>query len=202
MAEAIGLASSIISLVSLCLTVSQVSYDYISKTRHSSTTISRYLQEILALSSSLLKLQETLALPGVAAAVGTGAGKDDLLPRGLVEESTQELQAIKAKLERKLNGGAGGGRRAALGGKLDRLTWPFQEKETEEMVAKLSRWNGICAGIVASYNLYVFLQDGRMVVAGKRVWLTERRRVASETLEQTKLHRDGKRARAACVCRC
>lgn len=160
MAEVIGVTTGIVSLVSLSLTVSQVSYDYVQKVRGSSTAISRYLQEILALSSALLKVQETLALPGIASVVSSssptgGKGDDDkeLLPKSLIAETHRELEAIRRKLQKRVDGG----RAAGFSSKVHALTWPFQEKETLEIVEKLSRWNRTCDSIVSAYNLSGFL---------------------------------------------
>lgn len=105
MAEVIGLTTGIITLVSLSLTVSQVSYEYVQKVRGSSTAISRYLQEILALSSALLKVQETLALPGIATVIASSSSPGDdneLLPKALIAETHRELEAIRRKLQKRI----------------------------------------------------------------------------------------------------
>lgn len=148
MAEAIGLATGIISLVSLALKVSQVSYDYVQTVRNSSSAVARYLQEILALTQSLLKLQEALAQPGVSVVVASGQD-DELLPKAFIAECYKELDSIKQKLQKRLD------TRSSLGVKVQALKWPFQEKDTLEIVEKLSRWNSTCSSVVTACNLFV-----------------------------------------------
>lgn len=148
MAEVLGVTTGIVSLVSLALKVSQVSYDYVQTVRGSSSVIARYLQEILALSQSLLKVQEALAQPGISAVVSSDPN-EALLPTILTTECFKELDSIKRKLQKRLE------TRSNLGIKVQALTWPFQEKDTLEIIEKLSRWNSTCNSVVSAYNLFV-----------------------------------------------
>jgi len=148
MAEAIGLTSGIITLASLTLKVSQLSYDYVQKVRSAPKSVSQYLQEILALRSALLKVQETLALPDITSVLPSNG---EFLPKSLITECHMELEAIMQKLQKRSNTRS----RWSFRSKVQDLTWPFQEKETLEMVEKLSRWNNICNSFVTSYNLLV-----------------------------------------------
>ncbi len=146
MAEVIGATSGIVALVSLALSVSHASYEYVQKVRKAPASTSRYLQEFLAFSSTLLRVQETLALPGVASSL---SGSNDLVPQPLIAECRQELQTIKRKLEKR------GSATSGFSAKLHILTWPFEEKETREIVDRLARYNSIFSSIVNTANLSV-----------------------------------------------
>ena len=148
MAEVIGATSGIVALVSLALSVSHASYEYVQKVRKAPASTSRYLQEFLALSSTLLRVQETLALSGVATSL---SGNNDLLPQPLIAECRQELQTIKRKLEKRSSVTSG------FSAKLHSLTWPFEEKETREIVDRLARYNNIFSSIINTANLSVVL---------------------------------------------
>jgi hypothetical protein len=148
MAEAIGISSGVATLAALTLTVSQLSYDYVQKVRSAPKLVARYLQEILALSSVVLKVQETLALPSVASSPSSDS---ELLLKSLVTECHKELEAIKRKLQNRNNNRS----RWRFKSKVQDLTWPFQEKETLKIIEKLSRWNNLCNSIVTACNLFV-----------------------------------------------
>ncbi|KIX00054.1 uncharacterized protein Z518_10981 [Rhinocladiella mackenziei CBS 650.93] len=134
MAELIGVASGIAGLVNLTLTVSQVSYEYMQKVRNAPRSTSRYLQEVLALSAALLRVQETLSLPGVES---TFSSDKDLLPKSLIAECRKELETTN------------------FTSKVHAFAWPFEEKETKEIVEKLARWSNIFNSIVTTCSLRI-----------------------------------------------
>lgn len=148
MAEAIGLGSGIITLVNLTLTVSKLSYEYVQKVRNVSQSISQYLKEVQALQSALLKIQETLGSSEVASFLSS---QEEVLPKLLLTGCYTELEAVKQKLEKRDKTKS----RWSFTSKAQHLTWPYQEKETLELVEKLSRWTSICNSFVSSYNLLV-----------------------------------------------
>lgn len=143
MAELIGITSGVTTLVGLTLTITQVSYEYVQKVRKTSTSTTRYLQEVLALSSTLLRLQDTLKLPSVASIL---SADKDLLSDSLIAECQKELEAIKTKLQKP---------RPGFALSLHALTWPFEEKKAKEVVERLARWNSIFNSIVNTCNLSV-----------------------------------------------
>jgi hypothetical protein len=145
MAEVVGLTSGIVGLVSAVLSVSHISFEFVTKAKKAPASVSRYLQEILALSSTLLKVQDTLAFPAVVSAVST---EKDLLPASLISECEKELETLRQKLQK----------RAARTGhisKLHALSWPFEEKETKDLVDRIARWNSIFGTIINTCNLSV-----------------------------------------------
>lgn len=148
MAEVIGLGSGIITLAGLALKVFQLSYDYLQKVRDVPESVSQYLQEILALKSALLRVQEISTLPGFASTLSSNG---ELLPSSLIIECRTELESIERQLQNRSKVKS----RWAFRSKVRDLTWPFQEKETMEMVEKLGRWNNIFTSFVSSYNLLV-----------------------------------------------
>lgn len=148
MAEAIGVSSGVITLAALAPTVSQLSYDYVQKVRDAPKSVSRHLQEIVALRSALLNVQETLAPPEITPALQSHG---ELLPKSLIMGCHTELETIKAKLQTRSDTRS----RWGFKSKVQRLTWLLQERDTLQLVEKLSRWNNLCHSFVATYNLLV-----------------------------------------------
>lgn len=144
MAEPISAAASIVGLVSLAIQLSQLSFQYISSLKGSSKAWSSYIQELSTLTSVLLKLQQ----------VCDCAGAQDvsrLLPApGLssdsIRECHNELDSLKSTLSEKLQ-------KRGLRGKLEKLSWPFSESDTQAKVLMLHRFSGLFESSLVADNL-------------------------------------------------
>lgn len=146
MAELIGVVSGVAGLVHLTLVVSQASHEYVQKVRNAPKTTLQYLREVLALSVVLLRLQEVLSLPGVAATLTVDT---DLLPKSLIAECQKELESIKQKLQKRTTPGHG------FKSRIQALSWPFEEREMRQIVENLARWNSIFTSLATTCGLYV-----------------------------------------------
>lgn len=144
MAEVIGTAASIAGLVSLAIQLLQMSFQYISSLKGSSKAWSSYVQELSTLTSVLLKLQQAC----------DDAGAQDLfhlLPApGLSSHSTREcrneLDSLKSTLSEKLQ-------KRGLRGKLEMLSWPFSESDTQAKVLMLQRFSSLFESSLVADNL-------------------------------------------------
>ena len=130
MAEALGLASAVAGLASLAIQVSQISFQYVSGVRHASKIVSAYLQELSALTSVVLRLQNVLEQPQVEAAL---AARSSIASSTTFDECAKEMQMLKSKLERHLS-------EKGFRSKLKALSWPLEEKETRHFMELFHRY--------------------------------------------------------------
>jgi predicted nucleic acid-binding protein len=143
MAEVIGLASAIASLVTLAAQITLLSYDYISDIKNASKAQKMYLQEMSALTDVLLRIEE---------AVGSWKAQDllnrpALFSNGVIEECQNHLSALKASLEGHVK------ENKRLKKLKSTLIWPFEEKELKQNVEILHRFHGIFADAISVETL-------------------------------------------------
>jgi hypothetical protein len=143
MAEVIGLASAIASLVTLAAQITQLSYDYISDIKNASKAQKMYLQEVSALTDVLLRIEE---------AVGSWKAQDllnrpALFSNGVIEECQNHLSVLKASLEGRVE------ENKRLKKLKSTLIWPFEEKELKQNIEMLHRLRGIFADAISAETL-------------------------------------------------
>lgn len=124
MADGLGLAASIIAVIQLTTGVASLSYEYIGKATRAPEDISKLMDEL----KSLLEVLTVLQLAVQANPRSTVLqGLDDPL-----QKCMEEMIKLRIKLEPKK------GLRwwEAV---LVRLKWPFEEKETSELILRIER---------------------------------------------------------------
>ena len=133
MAEAMGIASGIAGLLSLTITVMDISYRYISNAHGASKIISAYLQELASLKTLLVKLDE------IAHSLDTvemfRECSPALLPMISIDQCQIELDQLYLKLQKQSTGNL-------LLSRLNRLFWPFTEVETRRLFETIHRHRG------------------------------------------------------------
>ena len=146
MAEALGIAASIAGLASLTIQITQISFQYVSDITDASKSQASYLQELSALTSVLLRLQQATSNPDIGHLLTT---RDASISADAIQSCTEQLEQVKSKLEKKSAALAEPGPLS----KLKLLAWPFQEKETKKLVATLHRFHDIFLSALATDHL-------------------------------------------------
>ena len=135
MGEVLGGASAIAGLISLSGTVLAEGYAYVASVRRAPKELRELLCESAALDTVLDQLQglidesqgienESSRLKDLAQSELINKCKESLL---LVQRSISRCQQVKGEAVRNLG---------------KRVVWPFKEKETKEVLARLSRIRG------------------------------------------------------------
>ncbi|KAH7317362.1 ankyrin repeat-containing domain protein [Rhexocercosporidium sp. MPI-PUGE-AT-0058] len=154
MADPLGVTGSIAGLVSLVIQLSQVSYQYISSVRGSSKVWSSYIQELSALTSVLLKLEQATShvrsqdLSHILPAPGLSSAS--------VRECHRELDTLNSTLKEKLS-------KQGLRGKLEMLSWPFSEPDTQVKVSMLHRFSSLFESSLVADNLTISVENYRQL---------------------------------------
>lgn len=144
MGEPLGAVGSIAGLVSLAIQISQLSFQYISGVSGSSRAWSSYIQELSTLTSVLLKLQQASEhasaqdIPHMLPALGVSSAT--------IKDCHKELDSLKLTLSAKLA-------QRSLRRKLEMLSWPFSEPETQRKVEMLHRFSSQFGFSLAADNL-------------------------------------------------
>ncbi|KAK6531910.1 hypothetical protein TWF694_003073 [Orbilia ellipsospora] len=126
--DGVSLASGVAGLISLSVTIIGASYKYISSVNKASKKEAEYLSELTNLKSLFLRLQEIIE---------TSEAKGLRLLSSLpIAECTRDLENHSAKLKKRSSS-----RLFAL--KFNKLSWPFVEEETTQLVAMLHRYREI-----------------------------------------------------------
>jgi len=144
MAEAIGIASGIAGLLSLTITVINVSYQYVSNARGASKSISAYLQELASLKTLLVKLDE------IAHSLDTLEIFRELSPVLLSITSIGQCQIVLDQLHSKLQKQSTGN---LLLSRLNQLSWPFAEGETRRLIETIHRHRSTFETILSANGL-------------------------------------------------
>jgi len=131
MAEAIGIASGIAGLLSLTITVMDISFRYISNVHGASKSISVYLQELTGLKTLLIRLDELAHSPDTLDIFMERSPA--LLSMISIDRCQIELDRLRLKLQRQTTGNL-------LLSSFNRLFWPFAEEETRRLVETIHRY--------------------------------------------------------------
>ena len=131
MAAAIGVVSGIASLVALSVQISQLSYNYISDVVNAPRTQKAYLQEVLALSEVLLRLDDAFR---DSETIDGSPKRAPAVSEAIVQKCMHQLGMQKVKLEQNRH----------------RLTWPFHERDLKKAVDGMHRYRGIFADCLSA----------------------------------------------------
>lgn len=134
MTDPLSAAGSVAGLVSLSIQLSQLSFQYVSSVTGSSKAWSSYIQELSTLTTVLLKHQqasehaEAQNLPHSPPTPGVSTDT--------IRECHKELDSLKSTLSNRLA-------QRGLRRKLEMLSWPFSETETQKKVMMLHRFSSL-----------------------------------------------------------
>ena len=148
MAEAVGLAASIVGLVSLAGRVSRLCYSYCGEAKNAPEDIKILATEISSLAELL---EQHLTTAEVCDAPQTSSS--DWRPQ-LVDEFIEILQEIRSKLPSQINEQSGSKTRIVVGSLKTSLIWPFKKKATRRQIQKIEQMK---ATIALKLQLWVTL---------------------------------------------
>ncbi|KAI1052532.1 hypothetical protein LB507_009826 [Fusarium sp. FIESC RH6] len=147
MAEALGIASGAAGLLSLAIEVTKLSYTYIASVRGAPKSLTAYIGELTTLTSVLLQLENLIQ------ARRLDSQNSQILSKAL-SDCKQEVEHLKAKLERKVSYGR-------IKAKVAALVWPLSESELLDKVNMLHRYNGIFSSALQADNLTVAIATNK-----------------------------------------
>jgi hypothetical protein len=134
MAEAIGIASGVAGLLSLTITVIDVSHRYVSSVLGASKMVASYMRELIALKTLLFKLDElTHSLESTNI---SGTPSPSFLASVDLDGCRIELENILQRLQKRSIAS-----RTNVG--FNKLSWPFVEQDTCRIVETLHRYRSI-----------------------------------------------------------
>lgn len=128
MSDPFTIATGVAELLSLTLQVTQITVEYVKGAKNASVSIKQFRQELVALQNVLTLFEEFLKVDAPKGAFN----KTSVL---YIANSSceRQLQKLLAKFEKNLKGGR-------FSQAVDRLTWPFDEKEHHRAVEGLHRY--------------------------------------------------------------
>lgn len=130
------LAASVAGLLSLTITVVDISHRYFSSAKNATRTVKAYFRELEALKLLLadLKALGVHDLPDVTVTA--------------LEGCHGELQRLRSKLQKRTTG-------SAFSTAIHRLSWPFAEEETRHLIEVIHRYLDIFHVALSSYGVGV-----------------------------------------------
>lgn len=131
MAEVVGLAASIASLLQIAGQITQLSYSYVSDIKSAPKTQKQYLQEVSAFTDILFRAEQAIQ---DAEATGLLPSRPASLNDDVLKDCHKNLSALHLDLEKRLR----------------RLLWPFQEKELKKHIDILHRFRAIFADFLST----------------------------------------------------
>ncbi|KAH7231010.1 hypothetical protein BKA59DRAFT_409280, partial [Fusarium tricinctum] len=146
MAEAIGLASSIIAVVELSAKVFSLCLQYSRDVKNAKGDIEKLSKEVAAIQATTKELQTLLEGP---------RGKELKATQQLVS-AVEDGRSTLEKLEQKLQPSTGRRRMSRFG--LRALKWPFESKAVEETIEDLERCRGAIS-LALNIDQTVILQN-------------------------------------------
>ena len=132
MAEAVGLAASIVGLVSFAGNVSRLC-GYYGEAKNAREDIKKLAAEI----SSLAELLEQLSTTAEVRDASQTPGSDWMSQ--LVHEFREILQEIQSKLPSQISEQSGSRTRIVVGSLKTSLIWPFKKEATQGQIQKIER---------------------------------------------------------------
>ena len=127
MAEVLGLASAIASLVTLVGQVTKLSYGFLSDIRNAPKSQKMFLQEVSALTQVFLQMDDAL---DVESSVALG-------PSPQLMSTLEDSQHLLSQLKQSLTKATGG--ESTFSRIKSSMRWPFNEKEVKSTVERLRR---------------------------------------------------------------
>ncbi|KAG7422874.1 26S proteasome non-ATPase regulatory subunit 10 [Fusarium oxysporum f. sp. raphani] len=147
MAEVLGIVSGAAGLLSLAIEVTKLSYTYIASVRGAPKSLTSYIGELATLTSVLLQLDDLIQARRV------NSQNSQILSKAL-NDCQQEVEHLKAKLERKVSYGR-------IKAKVAALAWPLSESELQDKVNMLHRYNGIFSSALQADSLTVAIATNK-----------------------------------------
>ena len=141
-AEAVGLAASIVGLVSVASKASKFCYDYCTEVMNVREDIQQLASEI----SSLANLLGPLSTPAEASKI-LQTSSDSISQ--LVHQCAEMLEQLQGELQYQLNGSR---TRDLVGSSNFGLKWPFKKEDTQERIHTIER---LKAAVTLELQLWV-----------------------------------------------
>jgi hypothetical protein len=131
MAEAVGLAASIASLVQIAASIARISYSYGTEVINAREAQKLYVQEVSSFISVLLRTQQALL---DSESAGLAKSRPLSLSDDTIKNCHQELKTLERDLQKRAN----------------RFTWPFQERDLRRHIDALTRFRQIFSDYLSS----------------------------------------------------
>jgi len=131
MAEVVGLAASIASLIQITVQITQLSYSYVRDIKSAPKTQKQYLQEVAAFTDVLFRMDQAVQ---DGETIGISQSRPASLSQDVINECQGYLTAIHSELEKKVL----------------KLTWPFKENELRKQMDGLHRYRAIFSDFVSA----------------------------------------------------
>ena len=146
MGDPFAIATGVAGLLSLRLQVTQITVEYVKGAKQASVAIEQFRQELVALQDVLKLFEDFLKVDA---------------PKGVFNKTSmlyaanssceRQLRKLLTKFEKNLKGGR-------FSQAVDRLTWPFDEKEHHRVVEDLHRYVQTFQFALSIGGWYVFLR--------------------------------------------
>ena len=162
MAEALEIVTGIAGLVSLTIEVFGISYKYISRVRNASSSARRFLKELEALQSVLLRVEQ-FAKDSNQPEVFGHAGSC-LLSIKESNDYIDLLQTVRHKLQQRQSP-------SSLRSKIKACTWPYSEKDTLALTKSFHRHLEVYNTAMAVDTLYVHRCSSRTTIVVDHLYL-------------------------------
>ncbi|CAF9915083.1 MAG: hypothetical protein ALECFALPRED_009973 [Alectoria fallacina] len=145
MAEAVGLAASLASLIEISGRVVAAGYGYISKVANAPSRMRMVLSEVSSVNLVLGRLEENLT----TVSTPTSTSVLDALSRiGVFEDCSNILRQIDSTVQICMAEGEAHSSKHDVKAVLRRAIWPMKEKETEEVLKHLDRLRSVLSDAI------------------------------------------------------
>ncbi|KAI9711784.1 MAG: hypothetical protein M1820_001929 [Bogoriella megaspora] len=134
MAEIIGIASGIASLVTLIAQITQLSYAYISDIRTAPRVQKQYLREVTALTDVLLRAEDVAQS---AENIKPVSQRPISLSEEIIQDCMTELECLRVELEKHPR----------------RFLWVIREPELKKQIEALQRFRSIFSDFISTHTL-------------------------------------------------
>ena len=124
MAEIVGLVASITNLTEIAIKITGLSYTYFNDVKNGPKIQKQYLQEVSAFTDILFRASQAL---DEAEATKLLPSRPRSLSDDILRDCHNTLSSLQNDLERRIN----------------KLLWPFHEKEFKKHIESLRRFRGI-----------------------------------------------------------
>ena len=131
MAEAIGLAASVTSLVEIASKITQLSYKYVRDVKNAAKTQRQYLQEVSAFTDTLFRVEQAIQDTGSSTIL---PAHPNSLSTDVLKDCHITLKSLQSDLQKRVR----------------RILWPLQEKELRKHIDSLGRFRDIFTNYLAA----------------------------------------------------
>jgi uncharacterized protein (DUF2147 family) len=148
MADPLSITASIAGLLSLVISVTDTTFQYVTSARNASSTISALFQELQSLKAVLVKLDEVSHTGEAIDNLQASKDGEVVISMLDIETCSANLTKIQGKLKARMD-------ESGSSKKLQRFIWPFLEDSTVQMVKQLHRYVDIFHVALSADALYV-----------------------------------------------